>query len=59
MVLRKITFGHRALDGGERMADLMTVAETVRRHGHRVSHIFRALMTHPPNKVLRRLYAKV
>jgi putative DNA methylase len=28
------------------------------RHGHRVSHIFRALMTHPPNKVLRRLYAK-
>ena len=59
VVLRKITFGHRALDGGERMADLMTVAETVRRHGHRVSHIFRALMTHPPNKVLRRLYAKV
>jgi transposase len=58
VVLRKITFGHRSLKGGERMAALMSVAETARRHGHRASQIFLALMTHPPNKVLRQLYAK-
>jgi transposase len=58
VVLRKITFGHRDRKGGERMAALMSVAETARRHGHRASQIFLALMTHPPNKVLRQLYAK-
>jgi transposase len=57
VVLRKITFGHRTRQGGERMALLMTVANTAHRHGHRVSQIFLALMTHPPNKVLRQLYA--
>jgi hypothetical protein len=58
VVLRKITFGHRSLDGRERMAAIMSVAETARRHGHRASQIFLALMTHPPNKVLRQLYAE-
>lgn len=58
VVLRKITFGHRTLTGGQRMAALMSVAETARRHGHRASQIFLVLMTHPPNKVLRQLYAK-
>jgi hypothetical protein len=58
VVLRKITFGHRDLKGGERMAALMSVAETTRRHGHRASQIFLAVMTHPPNKVLRQLYGK-
>lgn len=57
VVLRKITFGQRARDGGERMATLMTVSNTAHRHGHRISAIFLALMTHPPNKVLRKLYA--
>jgi hypothetical protein len=57
VVLRKITFGHRSLHGGERMAALMSVAETARRHGHRASRIFLALLTHPPNKVLRQLYS--
>lgn len=37
VVLRKITFGHRNQKGGERMAALMSVAETARRHGHRAS----------------------
>lgn len=59
VVLRKITFGHRRRTGGERMAALMSVAETARRHGHRASGIFLALMTHPPNEVLRLCYAKV
>lgn len=58
VVLRKLTFGHRSRSGGERMAKLMTVAETARRHGHRASQIFLELHTHPPNLVLRRLYAR-
>ncbi len=58
VVLRKITFGHRNLEGGERMAALMSVAETARRHGGRASQIFLDMMTHPPNKVLRQLYSK-
>jgi transposase len=58
VVLRKITFGHRTLSGGKRMAALMSVAETARRHGHRASGIFLALMTCPPQTVLCQLYAK-
>ena len=57
VVLRKITFGHRCLKGGQRMAALMSVAETARRHGHSASRIFLALMSYPPCKVLRQLYA--
>ncbi len=57
VVLRKITFGHRSRDGGERMAAIMTVAETARRHGHRASQVFYDLFTRPANQVLRRLYA--
>ena len=57
VVLRKITFGHRCLKGGQRMAALMSVAETARRHGHRTSRIFLALMSYPPSQVLRQLYA--
>lgn len=57
VVLRKITFGHRTRTGGERMATLMTVTNTAHRHGHCVSQIFFTLLTHPPNTVLRQLYA--
>lgn len=57
VVLRKITFGHRSHAGAERMAKIMTVGETARRHGHRASDIFFKLYTRPPNRVLRRLYA--
>jgi hypothetical protein len=39
------------------MAALMSVAETARRHGHRVSQIFLALMTQSSSAVLRQLYA--
>jgi len=58
VVLRQITFGHRSRGGGERMAAIMTVAETARRHGHRASQIFLKLFTHPPNQVLRQLYKR-
>ena len=57
VVLRKITFGHRSLDGGKRMAAIMTVAETARRHGHRASGVFYELFTRPSSQVLRQLYA--
>ena len=58
VVLRKITFGHRTVAGANRMAQLMTVAETARRHGHRTSDIYFALYTRPPNQVLRKLYTQ-
>ena len=57
VVLRKITFGHRSDDGADRMAKIMTVGETARRHGHRASDIYFELYTRPPDRVLRRLYA--
>lgn len=59
VVLRKITFGSRSDAGAARMAKLMTVAETARRHGHRPSNIYFELYTRPPDKVLRKLYAGV
>lgn len=58
VVLRKLTFGHRSRGGGQRMARIMTVAETARRHGHRASQIFYDLYTQPASQVLRRLYAR-
>lgn len=57
VVMRKITFGHRSSAGAKRMAKIMTVGETARRHGHRASDIFFQLYTRPPNRVLRKLYA--
>jgi hypothetical protein len=39
------------------MGKIMTVGETVRRHGHRASQIFYELYTRPPTSVLRRSYA--
>ena len=57
VVLRKITFGHRSQAGAKRMATLMTVQETAKRHQRRPTAIFYRLYTHPPNRVLRYLYA--
>lgn len=57
VVLRKITFGHRSEAGADRMAKLMSVAETARRQGHRASDIYFELLTRPPDAVLKRLYA--
>ncbi len=57
VVLRKITFGHRSAAGATRMATIMTVAETARRHGHRATAIFFKLYSRPPNRVMRHLYA--
>jgi hypothetical protein len=57
VVLRKITFGSRSHAGATRMAHIMSVGETARRHGHRPSEIFFNLYTRPPNRVLKQLYA--
>lgn len=57
VVVRKITFGSRSDAGARRMASLMTVGETARRHGHRASQIYFELFTRPPDRVLRKLYA--
>ena len=50
VVTSKLTFGKRARDGGERMATLMTISNTTHRHGHRISAIFLAIMTHAPTR---------
>jgi cell division septum initiation protein DivIVA len=57
VVLRKITFGHRSEAGARRMATIMTVQETSKRHGRKPTDIFYGLYTRPPNRVLRYLYA--
>lgn len=57
VVLRKITFGSRTDTGATRMAKLMTVAETARRHGKRTRDIYYELYTRPPDRVLTNLYA--
>ncbi len=57
VVLRKITFGHRSQAGAQRMATLMTIQETAKRHQRRPTDIFYRLYTHPPSGVLRYHYA--
>lgn len=57
VVLRKLTFGHRTSAGAQRMAQILTVQETAKRHGRRASEIFYRLLTEPPHRVLKFLYA--
>ncbi|XZE18466.1 IS66 family transposase [Pirellulaceae bacterium SH449] len=57
VVLRKTSFGSRSKSSAQRMAKIMTIAETAKRHGHKPSDIFLGLYTRPPDKVMRELYA--
>lgn len=57
VVLRKITFGHRTEAGAARMAKIMTVQETAKAHGHKVSDFFYYLQTHSAARSLRHLYS--
>lgn len=57
VILRKVSFGHRNASNAQRMARLMTVQETAKRHGRRPTDIFYRLYTRPPNQVLRYMYA--
>jgi hypothetical protein len=56
VILRKLTFGHRSPVGAEHMAKIMTVKETAKRHGRKVTELFYHLYTRPPNRALRFLY---
>jgi transposase len=60
VILRKITFGHRTRSGATRMARLMTIQETAKRHGHRALDVFYRLATLAgefPDALLRYIYA--
>lgn len=57
VVMRKITFGNRSQAGAQRLAILMTVAETARRHGSKASDVYYWLFTKPPPKALQNMYA--
>jgi transposase len=57
VVLRKITFGHRTDAGARRMAKIMTVKETAKAHGHKVTDFLYYLQTHSPTQSLRHLYS--
>jgi transposase len=56
VILRKITFGHRTPSGAQRMAWIMTVKETAKRHGRRVIDVLYRLCTQFPDRVLRYIY---
>ena len=58
VIMRKICFGNRSLEGGKRLAAIMSVKDTARRHGHNPLHVFYRLFTQPPDKVMRSLYKK-
>jgi len=58
VIMRKICFGNRSRDGGQRMAAIMSVKDTARRHGHNPLNLFYRLFTQPPDKVMRFLYKK-
>jgi transposase len=60
VILRKITFGHRTDSGATRMARLMTIQETAKRHGRRTLEVFYRLAMLAgkfPNALLRYIYA--
>jgi hypothetical protein len=60
VILRKITFGHRTEWGATRMARLMTIQETAKRHGRRVLDVLYRLATVArefPDALLRYIYA--
>ena len=59
VIMRKICFGNRSREGGQRLAKIMSVKGTARRHGHNPLQVFYRLFTEPPDKVMRFLYKKM
>ena len=57
VVMRKISFGSRSEAGAKRLATLMTVAETARRHGSKPSDVYYWLFTRASPQVMRDMYA--
>ena len=58
VIMRKICFGNRSRDGGRRLARIMSVKDTARRHGHNPLRVFYRLFTQPPDEVMRFIYEK-
>lgn len=58
VIMRKICFGNRSREGGQRLAKIMSVKDTARRHGHNPLSVFYRLFTEPPDKVMRFIYKK-
>jgi hypothetical protein len=58
VIMRKICFGNRSREGGQRLARIMSVKDTARRHGHNPLRVFYRLFTEPPDKVMRFIYKK-
>ena len=56
--MRKICFGNRSRERGQRLARIMSVKDTARRHGHNPLRLFYRLFTQPPDKVMRFIYKK-
>ena len=60
VILRKITFGHRSHSGATRMARLITIQETAKRHGRRALEVYYRLAMLAgkyPDALLRYIYA--
>ncbi len=45
VIMRKICFGNRSREGGQRLAKIMSVKDTARRHGHNPLRMFYRLFT--------------
>ena len=58
VIMRKICFGNRSRAGGQRMARIMTIKETARRHCHNPLELFYRLFTRPPDQVMKFLHKK-
>ena len=58
VIMRKICFGNRSREGGRRLAKIMSVKDTARRHGHNPLSVFYRLFTEPPDRVMRFIYKK-
>ncbi len=56
VVLRKLTFGSRSQAGARWVANLLTVIETAKRHGHMSLDFLYNLQTRSPGRTLRYLY---
>ncbi len=58
VIMRKICFGNRSRGGGQRLARIMSIKDTSRRHGHNPLRVFYRLFTQPPDAVMRFIYKK-
>jgi len=56
VVLRKLTYGSRSVAGARRVATMLTVIETSKRHGHSTLDFLYVLQTRSAGRALRWLY---